>query len=243
MTSATIVQLYPDELGVAGDRGNLLSLSARLTAAGIHHDLVEYRRGDAFPAAADAVVLGSGPLSAMHNIHADLTANADTLRRWAAEGVPIFAYGSGAELLSHGIDLIAGGTMEGLGIFPFRVTRVTERKVGYILVNTAWGQLVGFEDNASVWKLDESATSLGMVTAGSGNGDGHEGVVVGASIATQVGGPALPLNPRLGDQLVSAVAARLGIAAVPAAATEIDEYARKAREVIVANAAHVFSRI
>ena len=243
MTSATIVQLYPDELGVAGDRGNLLALSARLTAASIEHDVVEYRRGDAFPARADAVIVGSGPLSAMRNIHDDLTANADTLRGWAAEGVPIFAYGSGAELLSNGIDLVAGGTMDGLGIFPFRVARVTERKVGYILVNTTWGQLVGFEDNASVWKLDASATSLGTVTAGSGNGDGHEGVVVGASIATQVGGPALPLNPRLGDQLVSAVAARLGIDATPPVTTEIDEYARKAREVIVANAAHVFSRI
>ena len=49
--------------------------------------------------------------------------------------------------------------------------------------------------------------------------------------------------PRLGDQLVSAVAARLGIDATPPVTTEIDEYARKAREVIVANAAHVFSRI
>ena len=243
MTSATIVQLYPDELGVAGDRGNLLALSARLTAAGIEHDLVEYRRGDEFPANADAVIVGSGPLSAMRNIHADLTANADTLRGWAAEGVPIFAYGSGAELLSHGIDLIDGGTMDGAGIFAFRVARVTERKVGYILVNTAWGQLVGFEDNASVWKLDQSATSLGTVTAGSGNGDGHEGAVAGASIATQIGGPVLPLNPRLGDQLVAAVAARLGIDIAPPVATEIDEYARKAREVIVANAAHVFSRI
>ena len=243
MTSATIVQLYPDELGVAGDRGNLLALSARLTSAGIEHEVVEYRRGDAFPTNADAVVVGSGPLSAMRNIHADLTANADTLRGWAADGVPIFAYGSGAELLSHGIELIAGGTLEGIGIFPFRAARVTERKVGYILVNTAWGQLVGFEDNASVWKLDESATRLGTVTAGSGNGDGHEGVVMGTSIATHIGGPALPLNPRLGDQLVSAVAARLGIDAAPPAATEIDEYARKAREVIVANAAHVFSRI
>lgn len=243
MTSATIVQLYPDELGVAGDRGNLLALSARLTAAGIEHEVVEYRRGDPFPAGADAVIVGSGPLSAMRNIHADLAANADTLRGWAADGVPVFAYGSGAELLSHGIDLIDGTTMDGIGIFPFRVARVTERKVGYILVTTHWGQLVGFEDNASVWKLDEAAVSLGAVTAGSGNGDGHEGVVVGASIATQVGGPALPLNPRLGDQIVSAVAARLGIDADPPAATEIDEYAAKARAVIVANAAHVFSRI
>lgn len=243
MTQATIVQLYPDELGVAGDRGNLLALSARLTAAGIVPQVIEYRRGGEFPGHADAVIIGGGPLSAMRNVHDDLTTHGDRLREWADSGVPIFAYGSGAELLSHGIDLADSTELPGLGLFPFRARRTKERKVGYVLVSTANGQLVGFEDNASVWTLDAGSDALGTMTAGNGNGDGREGCVVGASIATQIGGPALPLNPRLGDALVASVASRLGVATVPAAPTEIDEFARRARDVIIANAKHVFSRI
>lgn len=243
MTLATIVQLYPDELGVAGDRGNLLALAARLTAAGIDHQVIEYRRGEAFPESADAVIIGGGPLSAVRNVREDLAAHGDRLREWASSGVPVFAYGSGAELLSHGIDLDDSTILPGLGLFPFRARRTKQRKVGYVLVSTATGQLVGFEDNASVWTLDDGSDALGTVTAGNGNGDGREGCVVGASIATQIGGPALPLNPRLTDSIVASVAARLGVTAAPPAPTEIDEFARKARDVIIANAKHVFSRI
>jgi len=243
MTLATIVQLYPDELGVAGDRGNLLALAARLTAAGIDHQIVEYRRGETFPDRADAVIIGGGPLSAMRNVLDDLAAHGDRLREWVDSGMPIFAYGSGAELLSHGIDLDDSATLPGLGLFPFRARRTKERKVGYVLVSTPTGQLVGFEDNASVWTLDSGSDALGTVTAGNGNGDGREGSITGASMATQIGGPALPLNPRLTDSLVASVALRLGVSTTPAVPAEIDEFARKARDVIIANAKHVFSRI
>jgi len=243
MTAATIVQLYPNELGGAGDRGNVLALGTRLTAAGIESTVVEHHRGDVLPAATDLVVIGNGPLSAMRNVHGDLLANGDRLREWAAAGVPIFAHGAGAELLGTGIDLLNGSSLAGLGIFPFTTARVTDRKVGYIRTKTDWGQLVGFEDNASVWKLDDGARPLGTVIAGSGNGDGREGVVIGSSIATQIGGPVLPLNPLLTGVLVAAVASRLGAEVVASAPTELDDFARKARDIIIANAGHVFSRI
>src|SRR5690606_26621474 len=99
----TIVQLFPEELGVAGDRGNVMAISARLERAGIAARVVEYRRGDDFPEAADFVVVGSGPLSAMRNIYDDLAARASALATLADAGVPIFAFGSGAELLGREI--------------------------------------------------------------------------------------------------------------------------------------------
>ncbi len=244
MTSVTIVQLYPDELGVAGDRGNVLALRERLSRAGIAVTVVEHNAGDTLPTAADLVVVGNGPLSAMRNVYPDLRANAEVLRSWTGAGVPLFAYGSGAELLGHSIRLLDGSTIEGLGILPFSTTRVTERKVGYVLTDTGFGPLVGFEDNASTWTLDPDATALGTVQVGGGNGDGREGVIAGGSIGTQVGGPVLPLNPVLTDALLGMVAARLDAEYVPSAAdARLDEYAARARDVIVANAKHVFSRI
>ena len=244
MTSATIVQLYPDELGVAGDRGNVLALRERLSRAGIAVTVIEHNPGDTLPSGADLVVVGNGPLSAMRNVYDDLRANAATLREWVAAGVPLFAFGSGAELLGHGISLLDGSVIDGLDILPFRTTRVTERKVGYVLTETAFGPLVGFEDNASTWTLDDAATALGTVQVGGGNGDGTEGVVVGTAIGTQVGGPVLPLNPLLTDAILGMVAARLDVEYVPTAAdAPLDEYAARVRDVIIANAKHVFSRI
>src|SRR5690554_2733484 len=85
----TIVQLYPEELGVAGDRGNVMAISARLERAGLAARVVEYRRGDDFPADADFVVIGSGPLSAMRNIYDDLTGRASVLSQLAEARTPI----------------------------------------------------------------------------------------------------------------------------------------------------------
>jgi CobQ-like glutamine amidotransferase family enzyme len=242
--SATLVQLYPDELGVTGDRGNVLAIDARLRLAGVDVDVVQYRRGDVLPASADCVIVGGGPLSAVRTVHGDLLTIASRLRDWADAGVPFFAYGAGAELLGRSITPLDGADIEGAGLFPFAARRVPTRKVGYIVTETSTGALVGFEDNASEWILDAGATPLGTVTTGSGNGDGTEGVLSGSSIATQIGGPVLPLNPALTARLVRVVAARAGVEpATTAATTPLDDYAARAREVIVANASHVFSRI
>lgn len=244
MTAARLVQLYPDELGVAGDRGNVFALTARLAAVGIETEVSEYHRGAVLPDSADVVVVGNGPLSAMRTVLDDLRAIAPTLRSWFDDGVPFFAYGSGAELLGRRIDLLDGSFIDGLGIFPFVTTRVSKRTVGYVVTDTAWGQIVGFEDNASEWVLDAGAEPLGQVSVGDGNGDGREGVLSGSSIATQVGGPVLPLNPLLAGVIVRTVASRVAVE-VPDDAVDstLDDYARRAREVIVAHAAHVFSRI
>lgn len=243
MSAVTIVQLFPDELGVAGDRGNVLALKARLTARGCEVAIIEVHSGDRMPDTADIVVVGNGPLSAMRNVYDELQSFAPVMREWHDSGVPIFAYGSGAELLSHGIEVPDGGDIAGLGLFPFRAKRVQRRTVGYVIVESVAGQLVGFEDNASDWILDEDAVPLGTVSVGDGNGDGREGVLSNASVATQIGGPVLPLNPGLADVLVERIAHRQGRAFPPAAITALDEYAENARAVIVGNAAHVFSRI
>src|SRR5690554_6165443 len=125
----TIVQLFPEELGVAGDRGNVMAISARLQRAGLAAKVIEYRRGDEFPDEADFVVVGSGPLSAMRNILDDLTSRASVLAQLAEVGVPIFAFGSGAELLGREIQLLDGTVISGLGLLPMRAVRTKHRSV------------------------------------------------------------------------------------------------------------------
>ena len=255
MSELTIVQLYPDELGVAGDRGNVMALTARLTHAGHSVTVIAHEVGSTLPTDVDLVIVGNGPLSAMRNIHADLVANGDRLRALRASGVAVFAYGSGAELLGHSITLADGTSLEGLAVLPFRATRIATRAVGYVIVDSPFGQIVGFEDNASRWTLDAGAKPLGILEAGSGNGEGSvEGVLdtgaVGTvasgtvAIGTQVGGPAIPLNPLLADAIIASIGKRRGFTVINSERNEkLEYYATRARDVIIAHAKHVFSRI
>jgi len=245
MTTVNLLQLYPDELGVAGDRGNVMAVTARLQRGGIETSVSRHNTGGTLPDAPDLVIVGNGPLSAIRNIYDDLQAHAEQLRSFAAAGIPFFAYGAGAELLGQGITLIDGSEIAGIGIFPFSAVRTDTRNVGYVLVESAVGQIAGFEDNASVWRLARGADAFGALVAGSGNSDGKtEGAKVGDSIATQVGGPVLPLNPALTDSLLRVIARRKGFAFEPGGAhAELDRLAAGARGVIVDNVKHVFSRM
>ena len=255
MSELTIVQLYPDELGVAGDRGNVMALTARLTHAGHSVTVIAHEVGYTLPTDVDLVIVGNGPLSAMRNIHADLLANGDRIRALRASGVAVFAYGSGAELLGHSITLADGTSLEGLAVLPFRATRIPTRAVGYVIVDSPFGQIVGFEDNASRWTLDAGAKPLGILEAGSGNSEGSvEGVLdtgtVGTvasgtvAIGTQVGGPALPLNPLLTDAIIASIGKRRGFTVITSESNEkLEHFATRARDVIIAHAKHVFSRI
>lgn len=245
MTALTIVQLYPDELGVAGDRGNVMALKARLEHAGHTVTVVAHEVGSELPTDVDVVVVGNGPLSAMRNVYDDLVSIGDALRALRSREVPFFAYGSGAELLGHSLTLLDGSTLAGLGILPFSARRVNQRAVGYVIVDSPFGQIVGFEDNASTWSLDSRAKPLGILEAGVGNGEGSvEGVLDGVAIGSQVGGPVLPLNPLLADAIVGFIATRRGFTVSASDAdSKLNDYATRAREVIVSNAKHVFSRI
>lgn len=249
MSALRVVQLYPDELGVSGDRGNAQALVVRARLAGLPAEHVPHRPGDGFPDGPGIIVIGNGPVSALRRVHDDLLSLAPRLREFADAGGVVFAFGGGAELLGHGVEVDDGGTLEGLGLLPFRAVRTGERAVGYVKTSRNGLTLVGFEDHASRWTLDEGAEPLGYLEAGKGSQDDAaerpwEGVRAGSLVGTLIGGPVLPLNPQLTDELLSAAASRLGLdyASSDAHAT-LDHYAREAREVIIKHLDHRFSTI
>ncbi len=214
--SVTIAQLYPDLLGITGDRGNVAVLQARLRAAGVNSAVVPVQVGEALPDAVDIIVIGNGPLSAMRMVTGDLALKANAIRVHAADGGALLAVGAGAELLSTSVETLDGEKVAGIGVFPFGVRRTRERRVGYVTATTAHGELIGFEDHASAWETADGVEPYGRVTAGRGSigapgiGAG-EGVRVNDAFALNVQGPVLPLNPQLADALLRAACARHGI--------------------------------
>lgn len=246
MSGLTILQLYPAELGVNGDSGNAQALVVRARLAGLDAEHVLYQRGDTLLQDVDAVVIGGGPVSAMRSVHSDLSSVAPALRRWAEDGVVFFGFGSGAELLGSGIQLTDGTVLEGAGVLPFRAVRTGTRAVGYVKTEKDGMTLIGFEDHASRWELDDDAEPLGYLEAGKGNqvetaGKSTEGVRRGALVGTQIGGPLLPLNPVLTDELLTLMAQRRGLDyAASDAHDTLNRYAEGARGVILDNLDYTF---
>jgi len=237
-----IAQLYPEILGITGDRGNVRALQVRLERAGATVDVLPVGIGEELPADLDILVIGNGPLSAMRGVHADLVARGDGIRSHVADGRALLAIGGGAELLSTGVTTLEGETVEGLGIFDATVSRTKKRKVGYIVVETAAGRVIGFEDHASEWTLSDAAHSYGRVAFGQGGfalpGDGDqpargEIIRVANAIAANIQGPMLPLNPELVREIITGVAERRGLELDLTIGVEsLDTYAAGARAAI-----------
>lgn len=241
-TTVRIAQLYPDTLGVTGDRGNVRALQRRLERAGVTVGFHPVAVGDELPADLDILIIGNGPLSAMRGVHADLAARGDGIRSFVADGGALLAVGGGAELLSSGVTTLDGERLDGLGVFDAQVERTRRRKVGYIVVETAAGRIIGFEDYASEWTLANPEHGFGRVAFGQGSfavpaaGQASargELVRVQNAFASNVQGPLLPLNPELSRELLTAVANRRGIELDLGRDVEsLDAYAAGARAAI-----------
>ncbi|BDZ50801.1 hypothetical protein GCM10025867_30420 [Frondihabitans sucicola] len=137
-STLTIVQLYPEQLGVSGDGGNVVTLAERARRADLDVTVASHRPGDALPARGDVVLIGSGPLSTLRALHADILRFGDLLSDWADQGVPVVAIGGGMEILSHGIMGGEGGDLEGLGFFDATAHRGAGRRANYFQVETEY---------------------------------------------------------------------------------------------------------
>jgi hypothetical protein len=230
MTVLRILHLYPAELGINGDAGNVLALAERARWRGVDADVVTHASGDELPASADIVHIGSGPLSGQRAVHEDVLRIAPRLREWRDAGVPFLAIAGGWQLLGTGLETPEGDLLAGAGVFPTRAALGAKRHVGEIVVRLADGSSVaGFENHSARTVLD-GAEPLGRIARGTGNGDGTEGVVVGSSIGTHLHGPLLPMNPALADRLLGA-ALRGEVPSVPQT-ERVDRYALNARRAI-----------
>lgn len=246
--SLVIVHLYPRELGINGDVGNVTVLERRAAAYGIETEVVNVGRGDQLPERADLVHVGSGPLSAVESVLPDAQRRGPRLREWREQGVPVLAISGGWQLLGRSILTEDGRTLEALRVFPTRAARGAKQAVEETVLTTPGGTVAGYTNHNAVTTLEEGASSFGQVVRGFGNSGadaenaGLEGVVLGASIGTHLHGTVLALNPGVADGLLTAALRRAGGDSARlerprgdagAWLDRVDEWARKAREAII----------
>ena len=204
--------MYPDQLNIYADRGNIRFLEMRCAWRGIELEVIRVGPDqDLVESAIDMIYIGGGQDRDQAICAQDLAGGkAETLRNWFAAGKPLLAVCGGYQLLGSHYES-AKGRIQGAGAAPLSTRTGAKRLIGPIAIQTdlggpTGGVLAGFENHVGLTELETGAVPLGRVLAGHGNDgeSGAEGVRNGAAIGTYLHGPLLPKNWWLADWLIAA---------------------------------------
>ncbi len=230
-----ILHLFPESMGLYGDRGNALALARRCKARGIPAQVrrTESVSGISF-AETDIVLIGGGADKDQKRVAQKLGA----LERMGfpeavRDGLVVLAVCGGYQFLGVNYTTARGELIEGLGILPVvTVSGGGSRLIGNVEVavgSELGGTLVGFENHGGrTWILGREARPLGFVRHGFGNNgvDGTEGCRTVNCFGTYLHGPVLPSNPAFADALIrAALQRRLGH---PVTLTPLDDHFEEA---------------
>ena len=233
-----IVHLYPRDMNLYGDRGNVLALARRAEWRGWEARVVDVDPGDPVSwTEADIVFLGGGEDRHQAWIADDLVARGADLSAALADGLPLLGVCGGFQLLGREYQAQDGRVLPGVGWFDASTHAGQRgRHVGNVVATAtlplAPPTLVGFENHAGETLLHAGQAALARVTAGAGNNgrDRTEGAVRVHAVGTYLHGSLLPKNPHLADWLLSrAQARRTGTADLPPLADDWEWAAHRER--------------
>lgn len=212
-----LVHLYPREMNIYGDTGNVLVLRRRLQWRGLPVEVVPVSIGDDIPNDADVMLGGGGQDAAQGDIGADFVSRGKQLRAMADDGVVVLAICGSFQMLGHEFVTHEGRHIAGVGVLDVITRGQSERLIGNNWVDTAGGldagRLVGYENHSGLTELGPAVRPLGATLAGRGNNgtDRTEGAVRDNVIGTYLHGPVLAKSPRFADELLLRAYRRRGV--------------------------------
>jgi lipid II isoglutaminyl synthase (glutamine-hydrolysing) len=212
-----LLALYPEQMNIYADRGNMLFLRRRCEWRGIAYEQADAGPGESFdPSAHDLIYIGGGQDRDQRLVAADmLETKRAAIAAAVGDGAVLLAVCGGYQLLGHSYQL-DDERIEGLGLVDLETLRDPgPRLIGNIAIEAQLGggltlDVAGFENHGGRTHLGAGAEPLGRVVRGHGNNgtDGFEGVRAGNVIGTYIHGPLLPKNAELADHLIALALAR-----------------------------------
>ncbi|MCU1634681.1 MAG: glutamine amidotransferase [Micrococcaceae bacterium] len=206
-----ILQLYPREMNIYGDYGNVLVLKQRLAWRGYGAEILEHNAGDTFPEDVDLIVGGGGQDSGQVVIQDDLQAIAPRLRELAEEGTPMLLICGLYQLFGNEFRTHDGAVIPGIGVLDLETRGGTERLIGNVVATSEeFGEIHGYENHSGQTFLGDGLKPLATVVKGAGNNaeEGHEGARHRNIVASYLHGSLLPKNPAIADFLLRTAAER-----------------------------------
>ncbi len=206
-----VLSLYPDQMNIYADRGNIIFLRRRCEWRGIGFAHSGAGPGERFdPAEHDLLYIGGGQDRDQKAVAADMVATKKAaIAAAAGDGAVLLAVCGGYQLLGHSYQM-GEETLPGLGLADLKTVREPgPRLIGNVAIEADLGGgprlIAGFENHGGRTYLGPGATPLGKVVSGHGNNgrDGFEGVRRDNVIGTYLHGPLLPKNAWLADHLIA----------------------------------------
>lgn len=199
-----IVHLYPKEMNIYGDTGNRLVLEKRLEWRGISYKVCLVGIGDQIPSDASIIIGGGGQDAGQSMVEDDLLKKALTLKSMAEDGVVMLMICGMYQLLGDVFITSADQTIKGAGVLPMFTQAGDERLIGNTIVETAFGDLVGYENHSGRTYLEKGSLPLGKIKKGAGNNgeDKTEGARLHNVFGSYMHGPMLSKNPHFADELL-----------------------------------------
>ena len=206
-----VLSLYPEQMNIYADRGNIIFLRRRCEWRGIDFEHRGAGPGEAIdPDAHDLFYIGGGQDRDQRAVAADMASTKrEALASALADGAALLAVCGGYQLLGHSYQL-GEERLPGLGLADLETVREPgPRLIGNVAIEAELGTgprtIAGFENHGGRTYLGAAAEPLGRVLSGFGNNgvDKLEGVRQGNLIGTYLHGPLLPKNAWLADRLIS----------------------------------------
>lgn len=208
-----IAHLYPLQMNIYGDRGNILTLLQRCRWRGIEAQVEAIDVGQTVDLRAyDLLFMGGGQDSNQALVSEDFVQRkGPSLLEAVDDGLVVLAICGGYQLMGRYFRTHTGEEMPGIGLFDTWTVAGKKRLIGNVVVE--WGQasadtptrtLVGFENHSGRTYLGPGCQPLGRVLVGYGNNaeDGTEGAVYRHAYGCYLHGTLLPKNPHLADHLI-----------------------------------------
>ncbi|KPV49623.1 glutamine amidotransferase [Kouleothrix aurantiaca] len=212
-----LAHLYPDQMNIYGDRGNILTLTQRCAWRGIELELVPVGVGAAIDwPSIDMAFFGGGQDSGQALIADDFVRHqGPQLREAIEDNLVLLSICGGYQLLGHYFLTHTGERLPGVGAIDVHTVGGSVRLIGNIVVEAGdWPgaagtlapgtRLVGFENHSGRTYLGAGVRPMGRVLAGHGNNgeDGTEGAVYRNTFGCYMHGSLLPKNPQFADYLI-----------------------------------------
>lgn len=206
-----ILHLYPRDMNIYGDYGNILVLKRRAEWHGYKVEVVDYNPGDAFPENIDIIVGGGGQDSGQDKVQADLQKIGHKLQDLANNQTPMLVICGLYQLFGKYFQTHDKRIIKGIGILDIKTVAESERLIGNITIHSQqFGNIVGYENHSGQTFLGKDAKPLGMVVRGAGNNkkDKSEGACSHNVIGSYLHGSLLPKNPHIADWLIKQAATK-----------------------------------
>ena len=207
-----VLALYPEQMNIYADRGNIVFLQRRCEWRGIGFSYAGAGPGRARSTPPPTTSSTSAAARTATSAWSPPTWSRPSARRWPRRSTTapsLLAVCGGYQLLGHSYQL-GEETLPGLGLADLETVREPgPRLIGNVAIEVDLGAgprlLAGFENHGGRTYLGPGAQPLGRVVKGYGNNgsDGLEGVRRDNLIGTYLHGPLLPKNAWLADHLIA----------------------------------------